>query len=380
MGSRAGKISPRAIAALKPGNMLWDTELPRFGARRRAAVITYVVKARIDGRQRWITLGRHGPLTPYEARARARKMLGQIDSGEDPTRERDGRRGIPIFSEFAERWLREHIELKRKPATAAEYRRIIHRTLNPALGKVRIDRIDRTDAIELHASMAGAPYVANRTLAILSSLLSHAERLGYRQPFSNAARGVERYREHRRKRPLSREELSQLWQHIAAIETTTDPYVVAALRLLLLTGMRRGEVLGLRWCEVDLAAGVIHLADSKTGPRDVYLPRQASALLEALPVMDGNPYIFLGRRPGQQLTNLTDAWHRIRRDLGFPDVRLHDLRHTVASLLARSAPMIVVRDALGHRELETTNGYSHAAADDVRNALEALAETVTGQS
>ena len=102
MGSRAGKISPRAIAALKPGDMLWDKELPRFGARRRAAVITYVVKARIDGRQRWITLGRHGPLTPYEARARARKMLGQIDSGEDPTRERDGRRGIPIFSEFAE--------------------------------------------------------------------------------------------------------------------------------------------------------------------------------------------------------------------------------------------------------------------------------------
>ena len=124
-------------------------------------VITYVVKARIDGRQRWITLGRHGPLTPYEARARARKMLGQIDSGEDPTRERDGRRGIPIFSEFAERWLREHIELKRKPATAAEYRRIIHRTLNPALGRVRVDRIDRTDAIDLHASMAGAPYVFN---------------------------------------------------------------------------------------------------------------------------------------------------------------------------------------------------------------------------
>ena len=156
---------------------------------------------------------------------------------------------------------------------------------------------------------------------------------------------------------------------MAAIETTTDPYVVAALRLLLLTGMRRGEVLGLRWCEVDLAAGVIHLANSKTGPRDVYLPRQAGALLEALPVMDGNPYIFLGRRPGQQLTNLTDAWHRIRRDLGLPDVRVHDLRHTVASLLYRSAPMIVVRDALGHRELETTNGYSHTAADDAPERL-----------
>ena len=183
--------------------MLWDTELPRFGARRRAAVITYVVKARIDGRQRWITLGRHGPLTPYQARARARKMLGQIDSGEDPTRERDGRRGIPIFSEFAERWLLEHIELKRKPATVTEYRHIIHRTLNPALGKVRVDRIDRADAIELSRTLAGAPYVANRTLAVLSSLLSHAERLGYRQPSSNAARGVERYREHRRKRPLA---------------------------------------------------------------------------------------------------------------------------------------------------------------------------------
>ncbi|MEQ1710318.1 MAG: tyrosine-type recombinase/integrase [Hyphomicrobium sp.] len=380
MGSQTARIAPQTVKAMRPGDILWDTELKRFGARCRAGGVTYVVKTRIDGRQRWITLGRNGPLTPSEAREKAKRVLGHRDSGGDPTREREAVRGRPLFADFAESWLATHVELKRKPATAREYRRIVERNLLPALGKVRIDRIDRADAIQLHADLAPSRYVANRALAVLSAIMSHAERIGHRSVNSNPARGVERYKERKRKRPLSLVELARLWKHLDEMDGTLNPFIVAAFRLLLLTGMRREEVLSLEWRIVDLDAGMIRLEDAKTGPRDVVLSSAAVALLTALPRMDGNPFVLPGRRHGQRLVNITDTWQEIRTALGFPDVRIHDLRHTVASVLARTAPMIVVRDALGHSEIATTNGYSHAAADDVRAAVDRLAIQIAGQA
>ena len=368
------------MGGMKPGDVLWDTELSRFGVRRRSGSITYFVKARIDGRQRWITVGRHGPTTPAEARAKARHVLGEIDSGKDPTRERDGRSTIPFFGDFAERWLREHVATKRKPNTEREYRRIVSRNLVPALGKVRIDRIERTDAIKIHADLASQRYVANRAIAVLSALMTFAERLGFRPQFSNPCRGVERFREQKRKRPLTMKELATLWVHLASLEGTVNPYIVAAFRLLILTGMRRGEVLTLRWADVDKDAGMIRLADAKTGPRLVILSREALGLIDRVRRIDGNQYVFPGLKHGQRLVNISDAWQAIRETLGFPDVRIHDLRHTVATILARTSPLVVVRDALGHSEISTTSGYSHAANDDVRAAVDSLALTIIGHA
>jgi integrase len=129
---------------------------------------------------------------------------------------------------------------------------------------------------------------------------------------------------------------------------------------------------------VDLEGGVLRLTDAKTGPRDVMLSPRAVKLLRALPEVDGNPFVFPGHRHGQRLVNITDRWQQIRAHLGFPEVRIHDLRHSVASILARTSPLTVVRDALGHREIGTTSGYSHAANDDVRAAVHDLAVAVTG--
>ena len=148
----------------------------------------------------------------------ARKTLGEIDSGKDPTRERDSRRTIPLFADFADSWLRDHVALKRKPATLREYRRIVARNLNPELGKVRIDRVERADALKIHAELAGQRYIANRVVAVLSALMTFAERMGYRQPYSNPCRGLERFRENKRKRPLSRDELASLWAHLESLE------------------------------------------------------------------------------------------------------------------------------------------------------------------
>lgn len=361
------------------GDILWDSELKRFGARRRASGITYVVKARIDGQQRWITLGKHGPLTPAQARALARQTLGEVDSGKDPTRERDARRVIPLFADFAERWLSEHVRLKRKASTHREYQRIIHRYLNPHLGKVRVDRIDPADALKLHSELAAHRYIANRVIAVLSALMSYAERLGHRPQFSNPCRGLERFKETKRKRPLSASEVRALWSHLEHLDGVENPFVIGAIRLLLLTGMRREEVLTLRWDDINNEAGLIRLADAKTGPRSVILSRYALELLDRLPRKIGSPFVFPGNKEGGRLVNISKKWDEIRTHLGFAEVRIHDLRHTVATFLARSASLVVVRDTLGHQVIETTSGYSHAADDDVRVAVNQLATIVVGR-
>jgi integrase len=287
MGSRSARISAQTVAALQPGEIIWDTDLTRFGARRRDSSTTYVVKVRIAGRQRWIALGKHGPLTSAEARAKARLTLAEIDSGRDPTREREQRRRMPTMDEFADKWFNEHVALKRKPSTAVEYRRIIDRHIKPTIGPLPLDKVGHADVEHIHSELAAQRYVANRVVAVISSIMSHAERHDLRPRNSNPCRGLERFREGKRKRPLSRIELSRLWAYFNEIESTESPYIVAALRLLLLTGMRKSEVLNLLWTDVDLEVGLIKLRDAKTGPRDVVLSGVATALLAAIPRLAG---------------------------------------------------------------------------------------------
>lgn len=367
MQSRTTRINATTVNRLKPGEIIWDRELRRFGVRRRGASISYVAKVRIDGRQRWITLGKHGPMTADAARREARLMLAEVDRGGDPTRERETRRQLPLLSDFADRWLDEHVAKKRKTATEHEYRRIVDRHLRPTLGKVRIDRIDRADVIELHAGLSDRPYLANRTVAVLSALMTYGEKMGYRPQQTNPCRGVERYREKKRKRPLSDAELGRLWAHLDRCEG--NPFILGAIRFLLLTGLRREEALTLRWEYVDQEAGILRLPETKTGARDVILGESALQLLNSLPRIDGNPYVFPGSRRGGHLVNISKTWAAIRRKLAFDGCRIHDLRHTVASRLARVSPLITVRDALGHRVIATTSSYSHSENDEVRAAM-----------
>ncbi len=212
---------------------------------------------------------RMAPSPRPEARAKARLTLAEIDCGHDLARRRDARRRMSTVAEFADKWLDEHVALKRKPSTGVEYRRIVERHIKPEVGTLLVSEISHSDVARLHSSLAAARYVANRVVAVLSSLLSDAERRELRPRGTNPCRGLERFCERKRKRPLTKVELAKLWAHLVEIETEESPYVVAALRLLLLTGMRKSEVLRLLWADVDLDAGVIYLRDAKTGPRDV---------------------------------------------------------------------------------------------------------------
>ncbi len=378
-----GRITKRAVDALRPADdgaeaMLWDTELKGFGCRvQRGGGKSYVLHYRAGtGRGapiRKLTIGRHGsPWTPETARSEAKRLLGLVESGADPAAEKIARQGAPTVADLAERFLAEHAEAKRKARTAVEYRRLLDKIILPALGKRRVADITRADVDKLHHARRATPYQANRLLAVLSKMFALAERWGLRPDGSNPCRHFEKFAEKKRERMLSPVELARLGDALVAYGGS--PYAVAAVKLLVFTGARLGEVLGLRREWIDFERGEARLPASKTGAKTLHLPPPALAVLAELPRLDGNPYVIAGAKPGAALVNLEKPWRAIRRPAGLDDVRLHDLRHAFASVAASSGMGLpIIGKMLGHSQPATSARYAHLASDPVKAAAAAVA-------
>ena len=266
-----GKITKRSVDALKAAadgaeTVLWDSELKGFGVRvQRGGAKSYVLHYRVGtGRGaplRKLTIGRHGsPWTPETARKEAKTLLGMIEDGADPAADKMARREAPTMAELAERFLAEHAEAKRKGSTAAEYKRLLDKIILPALGKRKVADVTRADVTKLHHTNRAAPYQANRVLAVLSKMFNLAERWGLRPDGSNPCRHVEKFAERKRERMLSPAELARLGDALAAHDGS--PYAVAAVKLLVFTGARLGEVLGLKWEWIDFERGEARVARS----------------------------------------------------------------------------------------------------------------------
>jgi integrase len=194
----------------------------------------------------------------------------------------------------------------------------------------------------------------------------------------NPARGIEYYRETARERFLSPEELARLGKALADADAEGEsPYVTAAVRLLVLTGARLGEILSLEWAHVDLDARLLRLPDSKTGAKTIALPAPAIEILAGLPKQQGNPHVICGARAGERLINLQKPWRRIRKSAGLDDVRLHDLRHSFASVAAAGGMSLpLIGSLLGHKQAQTTLRYAHLGADPRLAAADAVAATI----
>lgn len=387
------ELTKRAVDGLRPGKadvLVWDRDLRRFGVRLTpAGARSFVIQYRLAGVSRRYTIGGFGqPWTCDSARKEARRLLARVDAGQDPHAEKLAARTGATVADLGERFLAEHADAKKKPSTAAEYRRIVKALIGPKLGRVRVADVTSADVARLHHSLRATPYTANRAAAVLGVMFACALRWRWRTDGVNPVRGLERFREHKRERFLSADELERLGAALTAAERgeltrprddgtteplTFSPFALAALRLLALTGARRGEVLGLEWAHVALARGVLRLPDSKTGAKTVYLPAAARAVLAALPRVEGTPYVFAGRRAGAALVNLKAPWAAIRTAAGLPDVRLHDLRHSFAAAGAGAGfGLPVIGKALGHKAAATTARYAHVAPDPVREAVEAV--------
>jgi integrase len=215
------------------------------------------------------------------------------------------------------------------------------------------------------------PHQANRLLAVPSKF-NLAERWGLRPDGSNPCRHVEKFGERKRERMLSPVELARLGDALAAY--TGSLYAVAAVKLLVFTGARLGEVLALRWEWIDFERGEARLPDSKTGAKTLHLPPPALTVLAALPRLDGNPHVIAGQKAGAAMVNLEKPWRAIRGAAGLDDVRLHDLRHAFASVAASSGMGLpIIGKMLGHTQAATTARYAHLASDPVKAAAASVA-------
>jgi integrase len=269
----------------------------------------------------------------------------------------------------------EHVDAKLKTSTAAEYQRLARLYINAHLRRRLIGEVKRADVARLHHELRAKPYRANRTLALLSKLFNWAEKHGLRPDGSNPCRHVEKYREGRRERFLSQAELARLGDALrkAEADKSSSPWVIAAIRLLAFTGMRRNEVLTLRWEHVSEEHQSLMLPDSKTGRKAIHLNGPALALLQTIPRLEGNPYVICGEKVGRHLVNLEKPWRRIRKVAQLDDVRLHDLRHSFASVAASGGQsLVVIGKMLGHSQPATTARYAHLADDPVKAASDAV--------
>jgi integrase len=274
-----------------------------------------------------------------------------------------------------DQFMTEHVRPKLKARTSSEYQRAARLHILPRLGRYPIGEVKRTDIARLHREMRAKPYHANRTLALLSKFFNWAEKHGLRSDGSNPCRHVEKYREGRRERFLSQAELGRLGDALRQAEQdkSCSPWVIAAIRLLTFTGARRSEILTLRWEHASEEHECLMLPDSKTGRKTIHLNAPALALLETIPRIDGNPYVICGDKPGQHLVNLEKPWRRIRKTAKLDDVRLHDLRHSFASVAASGGQsLVVIGKMLGHSQPATTVRYAHLADDPVKAASDAV--------
>lgn len=382
---------------------VWDTALPGFGVRiAPTGVRTFIVRYRPLGNsslKRFMTIGRFGPITVDQARKRAQKILGDVADGQDPAARSNARHSAPTLAEVAAEFQKSHISLKLKPTTAASYTLVLNRYIVPKFGNHKLSSVSRAEVAKLHESMSATPYMANSTVALLGSLYSWAARRGLAPDGLNPARRIDRFEESARERFLTMEEFARLGAALREAETVGIPYDVdearptakhaakpenrlviiapdalAAIELLVLTGCRLREILNLRWQEIDFERGLLFLQDSKTGRKTVVLGAPAITVLKSLPHV--GDCVFPGSDGTKPRSDLKRPWAAIKRHAGLTGLRIHDLRHSFASVGAGAGlGLPVIGRLLGHSQPGSTAQYAHLADEATRRA----SETIAGQ-
>ena len=354
----------------------WDDQLRGLGVRITAAgVKAYVLNYRVDGRERRMTLGRVAELSLAAARKLASEEKALVRKGIDPLGQRDARRNAPLMVELFDRYLSDHARPNKKPRSVKEDERLIRLHLSPAFGQRKVAEITRNEIDRWHKSMKVTPGAANRGRALLSKALNLAEVWGWRPDGSNPVRHIKRFKESDgAERFLSLAELRALGEALRTYEADGgSPYAAAAIRLLALIGARKSEVLSLRWDWVDFEGARLNLPDSKTGKKAIPLNAAALAVLADLPRIAGNPHVFPGSKASGHIADLKWPWMLVRKGAGLGNVRLHDLRHSFASLgVGSGMGLPIIGALLGHKEARTTQRYAHLADDPLRAASEAI--------
>ena len=368
-GRKAIRISKRSVERLivESGDALfWDRDLSGFGVRVYATGRkVYVVQVRgPTGKPKRAKIGEHGKIAPDVARGQAARVIDRIRRGEDPFPLAPAPE--PTMAELAERYVKAHLEVNCRPSTVMTLRRVLYLHILPELGHLPVASVERSHVSELHFKMRDKPAQANQTVEVLSKMFKLAEAWSMTPPRRNPCRSVRLYKKVWRERFLTSEEYRRLGRVLDEAETTGGflPSGIAAIRLLLLTGCRKNEIVTLRWDDIDRTAGEIRIRDAKTGARRIPLTPAVEWVLAGIPRIEGNPWVITGKLPGDHLKNLDQIWLRLRPRAGLDDVRIHDCRHSYASrALAIGEGLPMIGKLLGHRKVTTTARYAHLARD-----------------
>ena len=372
----------RRIAAARPREKkycVWDDRISGLGVCiYPTGARSFFLRRKPHGKVRSVTLGRVGTLTVAQARQEARRVLPTLtDLPRDGGGPRYPARPMPAFAEeFLERHARHW-----RPSTLESNAYLVRKYVVPAFADRTVDAVTAVHVRDWFASLAGRPGVANRTMPVLSVMMRMAEVWGYRLHNTNPCKRTRRYPMAPMERYLSPAEFARL-NAVLGRDEFYCPHIVAIVRLLMLTGCRFGEIAGLQW---DWIRGRrIRLPQSKSGPRTVYLCGAARAVIDAIPRYSADcPFLFPSRPPTRPVANITSQWVRIRGEAGLGDVRLHDLRHSWASMAAMNGvDMVTIAKLLGHALVETTERYTHlserSAADAADRVSARIASAMTG--
>ena len=367
------KLTKRAVDALSVSSgdiVVWDRDLPGFGVRiYGTGRKVWCVQVRgPSGKPKRKTLGRYGEITPEKARQDAAVFIDRIKQGLPPDPPLEG--PAPTVADLAERYMESHVRVNCKPSTIRKREGLIRLHIVPELGHIPLSELDRSRVSALHHNLRDRPFQANLVVKLLSSMFRLAEAWDMMPPDRNLCRSVRRYRVKSRERFLSSDEYRKLGDVLDEAEAEGSVYLPAihAIRLLLLTGCRKNEILTLKWDDVDRTSEALHLRDGKTGLRHVPLTPAVMAVLDEIPRTDGNPWVIIGSRPGDHLgTSLDYHWWKIRTRANLDSLRLHDLRHSYASrALALGEGLPMIGELLGHRKVGTTARYAHLMQDAER--------------
>lgn len=415
------KLTQRIVETIKSGDgeiVVWDSVLPGFGVRvRKTGSKSFIVQYRAgNGRNapsRRMTIGNVELFAVDDARKVAKGILADAAKGNDPAAKRSGDRADILLSELCDLYLSEGCD-DNKLSTIETNRSRIERHIKPLLGRKRVNSItdrdinaakraiangktacDERTIMRGRAIVKGGKTVASRTVSILSAIFNFGIERGICT--ENPAKGVKKYKSRCCERFLSIEEIQRLGTVLDQAETVglewasrdvkhapkgenrrtvIDPHAIAAIRLLMLTGCRLGEILTLEWRFVDLERGMLFLPDSKTGKKAVVLGAGAMAILKALP--RAGRYVIAGETPDKHKAGIAKPWKRVCAAAGLTDVRIHDLRHTFASVGAMaglSLPMI--GKLLGHSQTSTTARYAHLANAPLRQAADLISTEIS---
>lgn len=363
----------------------WDDKVSGFGLKvmpsgKRKYVLKYRTHGGRAGRQRLLGLGTHGEITADQARALAQRALATVAEGGDPQATRQSIAAAPTLSDVWDRYERDHLPLK-KPSTQRNYETIWNDRLKPTFGKLRVQEIRRGDVDAFHKGLSDTPYQANRTLALLSKLMNLAEEWEWREG-TNPCRHISKFRERARQCFLTVDEIRAVRAISAKLveDKEITAHAASILLLLLLTGARSGELASAKWEWVDWDLQMIALPDSKSGAKTIYLSKDAVAVLRDQEARSkGQPYIYPGRSAGKHIHNLRKPWARICKEVGLEGVRVHDLRHTAASLaLGSGTSLAIVGRLLGHTQVQTTLRYAHLDKDPALRAADLIGQLVRG--